>query len=525
MTRQPVRTPAPRIAPLATLPVFFKLKGRKVVLAGDSDAALWKAELLAATGAVLEIYCGQASDRFAHLVDSSAHVSVISRQWQPADLGGAVLAVADAATPAEAGAFVQAAKQAGAAFNVIDQPDYCAFQFGSIVNRSPLLVAISTDGAAPVFGQAIRAKIEALLPQGLQDWAQAAQVWRPAVQARGLGFALRRRFWEQFTRRALDDPRRKPVQADQDDLLAMIDREQDKAAALGRVSLVGAGPGDPELLTLKAVRVLQSADVVLYDDLVSAQVLDMARREAKRICVGKTGHLPSCPQEDICALMLELARLGQHVVRLKSGDPGIFGRATEEITACRQAGIPVAIIPGITAAQGAAAALGISLTERTHARRLQMITGHSHRGDLPDDIHWASLADPTVTSVIYMPRKTLAQLRDRAVAAGLSPDTPALAIRSATHDDQSHVLATIATLPDRMDALEATGPVLVMIGEAIRHVQEPRHAHESRHGEAAIGAQADAGRRTNFSVAAENQKTPPVAVHCHDVLYNVCFVC
>ncbi len=519
MTRQPTQTTPPRIAPLATLPVFFKLKGRKVVLAGDSEAAVWKAELLAATGAILQIYAGQETDRFAHLADLSACVTVIARPWQPEDLSGAVLAVADAATPAEAEAFVAAARQAGAAVNVIDQPEHCAFQFGSIVNRSPLLVAISTDGAAPVFGQAIRAKIEALLPQGLQAWAQAAQDWRPAVQARGLSFALRRRFWEQFTRRALDDPRRKPAQADQDALLAMIDREQDKAAPSGRVSLVGAGPGDPELLTLKAVRVLQSADVVLYDDLVSAQVLDMARREAKRICVGKTGHLPSCPQDDICALMLELAHKGQHVVRLKSGDPGIFGRATEEITACRQAGIPVAIIPGITAAQGAASALGISLTERTHARRLQMITGHSHQGDLPDDIHWASLADPTVTSVIYMPRKTLAQLRDRAVAAGLSPDTPALAIQSATHEHQSHVLATISTLPDRMEALDSAGPVLVMIGEALRHVQESRHA------ETAIGAQAWPSKSIKYSVPSHIQKTSPVEVHCHDVLYNVRFVC
>lgn len=511
MTRQPTHTPASRIAPLASLPVFFKLKGRKVVLAGASEAALWKAELLAATGASLDIYTTK-PDLFAALARESERVCVITRQWQEDDLSGAVMAVGDAEGE-EAEAFVAAARRAGAAVNVIDQPEHCAFQFGSIVNRSPLLVAISTDGAAPVFGQAIRAKIEALLPQGLQAWAEAAQAWRPLVQARGLGFALRRRFWEGFTRLALQEPQRRPVSSDRDRLLDMIDGDQKDGISTGRVSLVGAGPGDPELLTLKAVRVLQSADVVLYDDLVSAGVLDMARREAKRICVGKTGHLPSCPQDDICSLMLELARMGQHVVRLKSGDPGIFGRATEEIGACKQAGIPVSIIPGITAAQGAASALGLSLTERHHARRLQFITGHSHQGELPEDIHWAALADPTVTSVVYMPRKTLSRLRDRAVAAGLDGETPALAIQSATQEHQQHVQGTIGTLPDLMEKLDGSGPVLVLIGQALRHAG------------AGIEDRTRVSSSQIFSLETENRKTAPVPADCHNVLYNVCFVC
>ena len=238
----------------------------------------------------------------------------------------------------------------------------------------------------------------------------------------------------------------------------------------GRVTLVGAGPGDPELLTLKAVRLLQEADVVLYDDLVSAGVLDLARREARRMLVGKTGYGPSMRQGDINALIVSLARQGKHVVRLKGGDPGVFGRAGEEISACAAAGLPIAIVPGITAAQGAAAALGVSLTHRDIARRVQFVTGHASDGALPGDLDWTALADPSATTVVYMPRATLAGFRDRALAAGLDPATPACAILSATRPDEERLFGTIAELPERLGELPAKGPLLVMIGRAIAPV-------------------------------------------------------
>jgi uroporphyrin-III C-methyltransferase/precorrin-2 dehydrogenase/sirohydrochlorin ferrochelatase len=183
--------------------------------------------------------------------------------------------------------------------------------------------------------------------------------------------------------------------------------------------------------------------------------------------VGKTGYGPSCKQDDINAMMVSLAGQGKHVVRLKSGDPGIFGRAGEEIEACAAAGIPVAIVPGISAAQGAAAALGLSLTHRDHARRLQFVTGHARNGRLPDDLDWRALADPHATTVIYMPRATLAAFRDQAVAAGLDPRTPAIAVLGATRPDEARVLATIATLPDRLGELPSKGPLLVLIGHAL----------------------------------------------------------
>jgi uroporphyrin-III C-methyltransferase / precorrin-2 dehydrogenase / sirohydrochlorin ferrochelatase len=238
-------------------------------------------------------------------------------------------------------------------------------------------------------------------------------------------------------------------------------------AGMGTVTLVGAGPGDPELLTLRAVRALHSADVILFDDLVSRDVLDFARREARKMLVGKTGFGPSCKQEDINALMVSLAKQGKRVVRLKGGDPLIFGRAAEEIDACVAANIAYDVVPGITAAQGAAAKLGIPLTDRKHARRLQYVTGHAHNGQLPSDLDWQSLADPATTTAIYMPVRTLAALVVKATAEGLDPRTPALAIARATRPDQAVVSASIAELPGRLAQSDLPGPVLVMIGHVI----------------------------------------------------------
>ena len=237
-----------------------------------------------------------------------------------------------------------------------------------------------------------------------------------------------------------------------------------RAADSGSVALVGAGPGDPELLTLRAVRVLQSADVILFDDLVSREVLDFARREAKTILVGKTGHGPSCKQDDINALMVKLAHGGKRVVRLKGGDPLIFARAGEEIAACRAAGIAVEIVPGITAAQGAASRLGIPLTDRGTAQRLLYVTGHDKSGSLPADFDWPSLINPTTTAAIYMPRKTLAALVAEAIKRGLDPATPAVAVISATRPDEERVAASITDLPGLLAHAPSSKPLLVMLG-------------------------------------------------------------
>jgi uroporphyrin-III C-methyltransferase/precorrin-2 dehydrogenase/sirohydrochlorin ferrochelatase len=353
--------------------------------------------------------------------------------------------------------------------NVVDKPAYCDFAFGSIVNRSPLVIGISTDGAAPVFGQAIRAKLEALIPRGFARWAEAARQWRPRVQELALSFRERRRFWERFTERAVAEPERAPTPAD---IAALMSERRGASSDTGSVVLVGAGPGDPELLTLRAVRALQSADVILIDDLVGGEVLDFARREAKKMMVGKTGHGPACRQSEINELMIKLAKSGKRVVRLKGGDPMIFGRAGEEIAACRAANIPVEVVPGISAAQGAAARLLVSLTHRAEARRLQYVTGHDRDGKLPADIDWRALADPQATTIVYMPKKTLRELSARAIAHGLDPATPAVAVANATRADETIVATTIADIADKIEDRAPDGPLLVMIGKLLAEIVE-----------------------------------------------------
>src|SRR6266568_2758074 len=336
MTRapEPVRT---AIAPLSRLPAFFDLKGKRAVVAGGSAAAAWKVELLSAAGARVDVFAAIPGAPLLALAITppDGAVSLHRRSWSASDLRGAAIAVADCPDDKAAAEFAAAARSAGVPVNVIDRPAFCDFSFGAIVNRSPLVIGISTEGAAPVFGQAIRAKIEALIPQGFARWAAAALAWRPRLRTLALPFRGRRTFWERFAARALAAPNRTPDEAELDALLASNPRQA------GSVTLVGAGPGDPELLTLRAVRALQSADVILFDDLVATQVLDFARREAKKMMVGKTGRAPSCRQDEINALMVSLAKAGRVVVRLKGGDPMIFGRADEEIAACRAAGIAV----------------------------------------------------------------------------------------------------------------------------------------------------------------------------------------
>ena len=466
MTTQPLRQPdlaAPSpIGSLPVLPLFFKLARRRVMLAGGGDGAAWKAELLAAAGADVEVFSAEPGEKMRLL---GTRLTLHERAWQPLDMAGAALAIGDVGDEAEAQAFRAAAQSAGVPVNVVDRPAFCDFQFGAIVERAPLVIGISTDGAAPVFGQAIRARIEALLPHGFRNWAQAARDWRPAVQALALGFRDRRSFWERFAAMALARPGDMPVEADREALLAQA--ADGLSARTGSAVLVGAGPGDPELLTLKAVRALQSADVVLFDDLVSPRVVEMARREAGRINVGKRGYKPSCTQEDISALIVTLAQEGKRVVRLKGGDPMIFGRANEEIAALRAAGIPVEIVPGVTSAGAAAAALQASLTERDVARRVQFITAHGRDGKLPRDLDWGALADPRATTVVYMGVKTLSELAQALMDKGLPPATPAAMVEHASWSDERVVRSTISQLPGLLLTLQPKGPCLILIGLAL----------------------------------------------------------
>lgn len=467
VSRKPADVAPPRMGALAKLPVFLDLAAKRVVVAGGTPMAAWKAELAAAAGADVEVYAPDPSPEMIQLMANGAAAGSFvhhARAWSPADLPGAALALADALDEDEARAFWDAARACGVIVNVIDRPAFCQFQLGTIVNRSPVVVAISTDGGAPILGQAIRRRIETLLPPALAAWGTIAKRLRASVNSRLQSGAPRRAFWERFSERALSEPAGPSAEADAAALIADI--EAGSTSRAGRVTLVGAGPGDAELLTLKAVRALQSADVILFDDLVSGDVLELARREAKRMAVGKRGKRESCAQADINALMIKLAGQGKHVVRLKSGDPMIFGRAGEEMEELERRGIAVEVVPGVTAALAAAARLGVSLTHRDHAHSVRFVTGHARNGELPADLDWRGLADPTTTLVFYMGGRTAGRIAERLIAAGLARSVPVVIVSGATQHDERRWLGDLGTLAAGAAAIDYRSPVLIGIGYA-----------------------------------------------------------
>jgi uroporphyrin-III C-methyltransferase/precorrin-2 dehydrogenase/sirohydrochlorin ferrochelatase len=470
-----------RLEPLATLPVFLDLAGRRAAIAGGSDGAAWKAELLAAAGAKVTVFANEPEQELSILAETSdGAITLVRREWRPEDLDGVSVALADCGSADEATRFAAAAHRRGVLVNVIDQPAFCDFQFGTIVNRSPVVIGISTYGAAPILGQAIRRRIEAILPAALAAWGEAAKTIRTRLPGLLPSKALRRCFWEKFVDATF-------VSRGEDGALAEAERLaretllDNARSCIGEVVIVGAGPGDPELLTLKAMRELQGADVIVYDRLVGAGVLELARREARRVAVGKEGHGPSCRQADINELIVRLAREGKRVVRLKGGDPTIFGRAGEEVEACRAAGIPVAIVPGVTTAAAAAASLNLSLTHRDVARRVQFATGHDRHGRLPADLDLAALADPKATTCLYMAGRTAADLARKLVARGLPPGTAAVVMSNVSRKNETTLHTSVAELARGL-APASDGPVIVMIGAAMAPSRYPQTQSSTRAG-------------------------------------------
>jgi uroporphyrin-III C-methyltransferase/precorrin-2 dehydrogenase/sirohydrochlorin ferrochelatase len=461
-----------RIGQLATLPVFFELREKPVLVAGGGEAAAWKAELLAAAGAEVHVFADEndLSEEFRTLMRESADGDARNGacihhdiHWCEAYFKDFILAVGDFDSLGEAQSFYEAAHDAGVPVNVIDKPVFCDFKFGSIVNRSPVVIGISTDGGAPILGQAIRRRIETLIPPALKDWAALAQALRAKVAARLEPGPQRRMFWERFSERAFR--MEAPDGSTADRLLADIHRiSTGLDGRIGQVTLVGAGPGDAELLTLKAVRALQSADVILFDDLVSSDVLELARREARRMLVGKRGGRTSCKQEDINNMMVDFAKSGKRVVRLKSGDPMIFGRAGEELARLQAEGIPVDVVPGITSAAALAASLGVSLTHRDHAQSVRFVTGHSRNGELPVNIDWKAIANPTETTIFYMGGRTVAKIEAALVAAGMPANTPVAVMCSITRAEEKRWVGLLSELPATIEAFGVDEPVLIGIG-------------------------------------------------------------
>lgn len=466
VSRKPSEASPQRLSALARLPVFLDLANKRALLAGGSAGAAWKAELLAAAGADVHVYADEPCEEMLHLVERGAAAGSLTlhrRVWAPADFDGAGIAVGDCEKEAEALAFRAAAKAAGVPCNTIDRRETCDFEFGAIVNRSPVVIGVSTNGSAPILAQNIRRRIETLLAPSLSAWAGLARDIRRTVMDRLEKGAPRRAFWERFSDRALGGA---PAPANASGLDELIEEVRAGDVRQGRVTLVGAGPGDAELLTLKAVRALQAADVILFDDLVSDDVLELARREARRMMVGKRARGPSCAQEDINGLMLKLARQGKHVVRLKSGDPMIFGRAGEEIASLEAAGIPVEVAPGVSTANALAASLGVSLTHRDFAQSVRFVTGHARTGELPADLDWRGLADGKTSLVFYMGGRTGPRIAARLVEHGLPSSTPVLVAWSVSRPEQGHRATTLGALATEETGAQKGQPTIVCIGEA-----------------------------------------------------------
>lgn len=444
-------------------PAFHDLRGRAVLIVGGGEVAARKHALLASAGARVFLVAPDLHPELAR-ARKNAELVHLPEPYASRDLSAYTLIVAatdDAATNALVAAD---AERAGRPVNVVDTPELCSFIVPAIVDRSPVQVAISTGGAAPVLARRLRTRIEALLPAGLGRLAGLSARWRERVKRRFPALAARRRFWEGLFDSLLVTRLMAVEEQAAEALFAEVLAEA-QIPARGEVSLVGAGPGDPELLTLKGLRLLQEADVVVHDRLVSPEILALARRDAEKIYVGKAKADHALPQEDINALLVRLAREGKRVCRLKGGDPFVFGRGGEELEVLAAAGIPYQVAPGITAALGCGASALIPLTHREHAQSLVYVTGHGKDGEVHPD--WALLASPRQTVVFYMGLSSLPRLVRELLAHGRAADTPAALVENGTLPNERVVAGTLAELPQLALSAQFSGPVLILVGEVV----------------------------------------------------------
>lgn len=445
------------------LPVCLQLRGAPVVLVGGGSIATRKARLLLRAGASVTVVAPEICDELASLLGDHGG------NWQRSmytetDLHGRMLVVA--ATPHRS-VNAQVHRDALARnlpVNVVDSPDLCTFIFPSIVDRDPLLVAISSSGRSPVLARLLRRRIEAMLPAAYGRLADFAGRMRDRVKNAIPAETPRRLFWEQAMEGVVAEQVLGGREARAEQLLQdMLANEGN--IHRGEVYLVGAGPGDPDLMTFKAVRLLQSADVVLYDRLVSDGILELARRDAQRIYVGKRRDEHTLPQSQINRLLVDLAQQGKRVIRLKGGDPFIFGRGGEEIELLAAQGIPFQVVPGITAASGAACYAGIPLTHRDHAQSVRFVTGHLRDGSV--SLPWIDYQSEAETLVFYMGLLGLPVICEQLIAHGRRPDTPVALIERATSLEQRVLVGTLASMPDLVEREQPRAPTLIIVGTVV----------------------------------------------------------
>ncbi len=450
-------------------PIFMALEGRRVVVSGGGDAAVAKLRLLMKTEARITVI----AEGFADEIENWAHdgkLALIHRSQEPGDALCASLFYAANDDEAEDARVTRLAQADGALTNWVDNLGRSQFITPAIVDRDPVTVAIGTEGAAPVLARAIKADLEARLPRSLGVLARVGKGFRKAVEALPFG-AKRRAFWSDyyFTAgpRAFDEAGEAGLPDTLNDLLTThLHRDEQP----GHVTFVGAGPGDPELLTVKARNALHEADVVIHDRLVPQAILELARREAVILDMGKIGFGPSTPQAEIDAAIVAHARDGAHVVRLKSGDATIFGRLDEEIEACTAAHVAFSVVPGITSASAAVAAIGQSLTRRGRNSSVRFVTGHDVKGYADQD--WRALAEPGQVAAIYMGKRAARFLQGRLLMHGAEAATPVTLVENASRPEQRILESTLGTLPTDLDTARVDGPCLILLGLAPRKATE-----------------------------------------------------
>ncbi len=424
--------------------------------------------MLLRAGAQVTVFASELSGDLALLREKFAFEHVARRPAKAAELEGVALCIVATGDAAADERARDLAKAAGALVNVADRADLCDFILPSIIDRDPLMVAISTGGASPLLGRMLKARLEATIPAAYGRLADFVRGSRAMVNAKLATGAARRRFWEGV----LDGPVAERVLAgDAYGANSALEDElgrasaQGEAAMRGEVYLVGAGPGDPDLLTFRALRLMQKADVVLFDNLVDPAIVDLARREAERIYVGKRMGYHALAQQEIGDLLVRLALQGKRVLRLKGGDPFVFGRGGEEIETLASHRIPFQVCPGVTAAIGCAAYAGIPLTHRDHAQSVVFVTAHGKNGPL--DLDWSALARPGQTAAVYMGLSRIEQLMDEFVKHGADPDTPAAIIDNGTRPNQRVIAGAVRTLAELARAADLRGPTIVIVGSVV----------------------------------------------------------
>ncbi|ALO46206.1 siroheme synthase CysG [Pseudohongiella spirulinae] len=447
------------------LPVFMQITGRRCLLVGAGEVASRKAALLLRCGACLIVVAPWVSDAVKALIDTHGG-EIHERPFEDSDLEGVVLVVAATDDDQVNRRVSELATARQLPVNVVDQTELCSFIVPAIVDRSPVVVAISTGGSSPVLTRRIKEQIEIQLPAALGALAAQLGSFRDRVKQQLSDFRQRTRFWERLLSGPMPDlylsgQQEQAMRLFEDTLVSDLHE-----SGQGEVYLVGAGPGDPDLLTLKALRLMYAADVVLYDRLVSPEIMQRVRPDAERIFVGKEAKHHPVPQEEINERLVTLAREGLKVLRLKGGDPFIFGRGGEEIDRLTAEGIPFQVVPGITAASGCSAYAGIPLTHRDFSQSVRFVTGHL-KNEQPD-LNWSALVDEEQTLVIYMGLLTLQTICEQLIAHGMSTAMPVAIVEQGTLPRQRVLTGTVSDIAHRAAELGVKAPAIIIIGQVVR---------------------------------------------------------